>query len=118
MGNKLPYTAEEIEERLGATTAAFPVDASRLGASEVAAIRAAGISRIEVCGIKSPEHFDFGSRQQAADVVRECREAGRRSRLGTRPNRRITPPRTRMSAGQPRRRPPPQPVSPKRWAHR
>ena len=76
MGNKLPYTAEEIEERLGATTAAFPVDASRLGASEVAAIRAAGISRIEVCGIKSPEHFDFGSRQQAADVVRECREQG------------------------------------------
>ena len=76
MGNKLPYTAEEIEERLGATTAAFPLDASRLGASEVAAIRAAGISRIEVSGIKSPEHFDFGSRQQAADVVRECREQG------------------------------------------
>ena len=75
MGN-LPYTAGEIEARMGATTAAFRLDDTRLGASEIAAIRAAGITRIEVCGIKSPEHFDFGSRQQAADVVRECREQG------------------------------------------
>ena len=37
---------------------------------------AAGITRIELCGIRSPEHFDFGSPQQAADVVRECREQG------------------------------------------
>ena len=75
MGN-LPYTAAEIEDRLGATTAAFRLEDTRLGASEVAAIRAAGITRIELCGIKSPEHFDFGSSQQAADVVRECREQG------------------------------------------
>ena len=75
MGN-LPYTADEIEARMGATTAAFRLDDTRLGASEIAAIRAAGITRIEVCGIKSPEHFDFGSSQQAADVARECREQG------------------------------------------
>ena len=76
MGNALPYTADEIEERLGATTAAFRLEDTRLGASEVATIRAAGITRIEVCGIRSPEHFDFGSTQQAAYVVRECREQG------------------------------------------
>ena len=73
---KLPYTADEIEERLGATTAAFRLEDTRLGAGEIAAIRAAGITRIEVCGIRSPEHFDFGNRQQAADVVRECQEQG------------------------------------------
>ena len=117
MGNKLPYTAEEIEERLGATTAAFPLDASRLGASEVAAIRAAGISRIEVSGIKSPEHFDFGSRQQAADVVRECREQGVEVVSAHGPTVAYA------SEDEDERRaaakePPTQPVSPKRWAHR
>ena len=73
---KLPYTADEIAERLGATTGAFLDDETPLGARHIAAIRAAGITRIEVCGIGSPKHFDFGNRQQAADVVRECREQG------------------------------------------
>ena len=73
---KLPYTADEIAERLGATTGAFLSEETPLGAREIAAIRAAGITRIEVCGIRSPKHFDFGNSQQAADVVRECREQG------------------------------------------
>ena len=73
---KLPYTADEIAERLGATTGAFLSEETPLGAREIAAIRAAGITRIEVCGIRSPQHFDFGNSQQAADVVRECREQG------------------------------------------
>ena len=73
---KLPYTADEIAERLGATTGAFLSQETPLGAREIAAIRAAGITRIEVCGIRSPKHFDFGNSQQAADVVRECREQG------------------------------------------
>ena len=73
---KLPYSAEEIADRLGATTGAFFGEETPLGAREIAAIRAAGITRIEVCGIKSPEHFDFGDSKQAADVVRECREQG------------------------------------------
>ena len=76
MGSALPYTADEIEERLGATTAAFRLEDTRLGAGEIATIRAAGITRIELCGIRSPEHFDFGSSRQAADVVRECAEQG------------------------------------------
>ena len=73
---KLPYTAEEIARRLGATTGAFLDDETPLGARQIAAIRAAGITRIEVCGIGSPKHFDFGNSQQAAEVVRECREQG------------------------------------------
>ena len=73
---KLPYTADEIAGRLGATTGAFLDDETPLGARQIAAIRAAGITRIEVCGIGSPKHFDFGNSQQAADVVRECREQG------------------------------------------
>ena len=31
---------------------------------------------MEVNGIRSPDHFDFGSREQASEVVRECREQG------------------------------------------
>ena len=62
---KLPYTADEIAERLGATTGAFLSEETPLGAREIAAIRAAGITRIEVCGIRSPKHFDFGNSQQA-----------------------------------------------------
>ena len=73
---KLPYTADEIAERLGATTGAFLDDESPLGARQIAAIRAAGITRVEVCGIGSPKHFDFGNSQQAAEVVRECGEQG------------------------------------------
>ncbi len=73
---KLPYTADEIAGRLGATTGAFLDDESPLGARHIAAIRATGITRVEVCGIGSPKHFDFGNSQQAADVVRECREQG------------------------------------------
>ena len=73
---KLPYTADEIDERLGTTTGVFFGDDSPLGAREIASIRAAGITRIEVCGIGSPRHFDYGNPQQAADVVRECREQG------------------------------------------
>ena len=73
---KLPYTADEIAGRLGATSGAFLSDETPLGPRQIAAIRAAGISRIEVCGIGSPEHFDFGNSRQAADVVRECREQG------------------------------------------
>ena len=73
---KLPYTADEIAERLGATTGVFFGEETPLGARQIAAIRAAGITRIEVCGIGSPRHFDYGNPQQAADVVRECREQG------------------------------------------
>lgn len=73
---KLPYTADEIAGRLGATTGAFLDDETPLDARQIAAIRAAGITRIEVCGIGSPKHFDFGDSRQAADVVRECREQG------------------------------------------
>ncbi len=74
---KLPYTADEIAERLGTTTGVFFGDEETpLGARQIAAIRDAGITRIEVCGIRSPGHFDYGNSQQAADVARECREQG------------------------------------------
>ncbi len=78
MVSALPYTADEIRDRLGASTSAFPLsgEKARLGAREVAAFRAAGIANMEVCGIKSPDHFDFGSRDQAREVVRECGEQG------------------------------------------
>ena len=73
---KLPYSADEIAGRLGTTTGVFFGEETPLGAREIAAVRAAGISRIEVCGIGSPRHFDYGNPQQAEDVVRECREQG------------------------------------------
>ena len=42
----LPYTAKEISARLGISMAVYQKE--RLGARHVAAIRAAGISRIEL----------------------------------------------------------------------
>ena len=76
MSSTLPYTADEIEARLGASTAAFSIVESQLGAREIAAFRAAGITNMEVCGIRSPSHFDYNSRDQKGEVVRECREQG------------------------------------------
>ena len=60
----LPYTADEIAGRLGTTTGVFFGEDTPLGAREIAAVRAAGITRIEVCGISSPRHFDYGNPQQ------------------------------------------------------
>lgn len=65
----LPYTAREIAARLGISMAVYQKE--RLGARHVAAVRAAGISRIELTMI--PQRFDIHDRAQVSEVLRECR---------------------------------------------
>ena len=65
----LPYTAQEIAARLGISMAVYQKE--RLGARHVAAIRAAGISHIELTMM--PPRFDLHNRAQVTEVLRECR---------------------------------------------
>ncbi len=65
----LPYTSREIAARLGISVAVYQKE--RLGARHIAAIRAAGISRIEL--LMMPHTFDFHDRAQVSEVLRECR---------------------------------------------
>jgi sugar phosphate isomerase/epimerase len=66
------WTADELRERLGISTAIY--QKTRLGAREIAAIRANGIRRIELL-VKAP-HFDFEDEKQVAEVVGECDKQG------------------------------------------
>jgi sugar phosphate isomerase/epimerase len=65
----LPYTAREIAARLGISMAVYQKE--RLGARHIAAIRTAGISRIEL--LMMPQTFDLNDRAQVSEVLRECR---------------------------------------------
>ena len=77
-GERAVWTAEEIEARLGASTVAFraPPYPRPLGAPEIAAMRQAGLTRIEITGIRSPHGFDFTDRDQLAEVKAACRNEG------------------------------------------
>lgn len=65
----LPYTSKEISVRLGISMAVYQKE--RLGARHVAAIRAAGINRIELVAI--PQSFDIHNRAQVSEILTECR---------------------------------------------
>jgi len=64
----LPYTAREITARLGISMAVYQKE--RLGARHVAAVRAAGIDRIELVVI--PQSFDIHNRAQVSEIFTEC----------------------------------------------
>jgi sugar phosphate isomerase/epimerase len=65
----LPYAAWEIAARLGISMAVYQKE--RLGARHVAAVRAAGISCIEL--LMMPQTFDLHDHAQVSEVLRECR---------------------------------------------
>lgn len=69
------WTAQEIEERLGASTIAFPLS-ERIGAREIAQMRQAGITRIEIGALFAPSHFDYRDRDQVSEIVSECHNQG------------------------------------------
>ena len=66
------WTSQEIEERLGISTAIF--EKSVLGAREIAAIREAGIVRIEM--YLRPWHYDYRNCTQVSAIKAECRKQG------------------------------------------
>jgi len=72
------WTTKEIEERLACSTVVFPGDRV-LKAEDIAKMRAAGITRIEICAFALPgeeAHLDFGSRAHISEVVSECEKQG------------------------------------------
>ena len=73
------WTKEEIEKQLGISLCAFPALPPH-GAREVAAIREAGFSRIEIdglsgCNTPTPS-FDFRDRAQRDEILAECSRQG------------------------------------------
>ena len=69
------WTSEEIAERLGSSTLVFERTTS-IGAREIATIRQAGITRVEICGCLSRLHFDYRNRVQVSEITAECRKQG------------------------------------------
>ena len=69
------WTAREIAQRLGVSTVVFK-GGPPIGAKEIAAIRDAGITRVEITGIRSPTSFDFRNRAQRSEIMAECRKLG------------------------------------------
>jgi len=71
----LRMTAEDIRARLGFSTIAMPGN-QPIGARQIAMIREAGISRVEICGLHPPTHFDYRDRAQVSEIIWECRAQG------------------------------------------
>ena len=69
------WTAEEIGKRLGLSTMAFPA-APLIGAREIAMVRQAGITRVEICGFHPRSHYDCHNRAQVSEIMTECRKQG------------------------------------------
>lgn len=69
------WTAQGIAQRLGVSTVVFK-GGPPIGAKEIAAIRDAGITRVEITGIRSPTSFDFRNRAQISEIKSECRRQG------------------------------------------
>ncbi len=68
-------TGAEIQQRLGFSTIAIPGD-ERLSDRHIATIREAGISRIEICGLLPPTHYDHHDMAQVSEIKAECRKQG------------------------------------------
>ena len=69
------WRTAEIRERLGFSTIALPGTAS-FGAREIAMIRQAGITRVEICGLHPRSHYDYHSHEQVSEIMAECQKQG------------------------------------------
>lgn len=67
--------AEPIRARLGFSTIAMPGN-ERFGAREIGMIREAGITRIEICGLHPPTHYDYHDAGQVSEITVECGKQG------------------------------------------
>jgi len=74
-GKAMNLTAEEIQQRLGLSSVAMP-GSERFGARQVAMIREAGMSRIEICGLHPPTHYDYHDTAQVSEIKAECDKQG------------------------------------------
>ena len=69
------WTAQEIEARLGCSTIVFSRE-RLLKAEDIAQMREAGITRIEVCALGTPGHIDIHDRAHISQVISECEKQG------------------------------------------
>lgn len=72
------WTSQEIQERLGISTGAVKTFGGPIGAREIAAIREAGITRIEIDGLPGSDTpmpaFDFHNSSQVSEILAECQK--------------------------------------------
>ena len=73
--DRLTITAEDIRARLGFSTIAMPGEVP-IGAREIAMIREAGITRVEICGLHPQSHYDYDNRAQVQEIMAECARQG------------------------------------------
>ena len=71
----LRLAAEGIRERLGFSTIAMP-GGEPIGARQIAMIREAGLTRVELCGLHHPTHYDYHDRAQVSEITAECEKQG------------------------------------------
>jgi len=64
-----------MQQRLGFSSIAMPGN-ERFGAREIGMIREAGITRIEICGLHPPTHYNYHDTAQVSEIVSECRDQG------------------------------------------
>ena len=74
-GTTATLTAAAIRERLGFSTIAMPGD-EPIGARDVVQIRATGLTRMEICGLHPPTHYDYHNAAQVAEIAAACRDQG------------------------------------------
>ncbi|MDP6380319.1 MAG: sugar phosphate isomerase/epimerase family protein [Phycisphaerae bacterium] len=75
MSSNFGIGREQLQARLGFSTIAMPGD-KRVGGEDIAMIREAGISRIEICGLHDAKHYDYKDRKQLAEIKSECEKQG------------------------------------------
>ena len=73
--NVLKLTTEAIRQRLGVSTVVW-LPNERFGARDIGMIRQAGITRIEICGLNPPAHYNYHDLAQISEIVSECRAQG------------------------------------------
>jgi sugar phosphate isomerase/epimerase len=68
-------TSEQIRERMGSSTFIFP-GGTRVGGREIAQIREAGLTRMEVDGYLGPSHYDYYDQAQLRELASESKAQG------------------------------------------
>ena len=75
LSHKLPYSEIELENRIGASSAAFDYS-SPLSASDIALFRSTGLTKIEINSLRYPNRFDYRNEQQVSEITMECENQG------------------------------------------
>ena len=73
--NVMPWTSEQVSEKLGISSVAFPGD-RRFGREQIDGIGKSSIRRIEICGLHPRTHYDFYSKANITEIRQACDSNG------------------------------------------